>query len=88
MGKVYIIVGTFYNKESGANFSIISEYGVKETLESAKKELQLTLEEIRTEWNSNGIEIENERITDRNFNISNKCGEYYIYEIKEREITK
>lgn len=88
MGKIYIVVGLCYNEESGANFSIISEYGVKETLESAKKELQLCLEEIKKEWNDNEIEVAEEKINDTNFNISNEYGEYYNYEIKEREITK
>ena len=88
MKKVYIVVGLCYHEESGANFSIISEYGVKETLENAKQELQFCLQEIKKEWNNNEIEVAEENINDTSFNISNEYGEYYNYEIKERKITK
>ena len=88
MKKVYIVVGLCYNEESGANFSIISKYGVKETLENAKQELQFCLQEIKKEWNNNEIEVAEENINDTSFNISIEYGEYYNYEIKEREITK
>ena len=84
--KVYIVKGL--NTDNDNCYAVVSEFGVRETLESAKQELQFCLQEIKKEWNNNEIEVAEENINDTSFNISNEYGEYYNYEIKEREITK
>ena len=88
MGKVYIVVGICKNEQSKAIFTELGKYGVKESLASAKEELKKCLQEIKSDWEENELEIIAEEENELGFYIENEYNESYSYEILERNITK
>lgn len=85
--KVYIVKG-IVEQESNKPYSVISEYGVKDNMESAKKELKNVLNEIKQDAKNNENKIIDKEIYDTSFIIELDNGDYYEFEIVEIEITK
>lgn len=84
---IYIVKGV-KESESYKSYSIISEYGVKETKEEATKELKNILKEIKEEAEENGNIILEERIDNESLYVELDNGDIYDFDIVERKITK
>lgn len=87
MEKIFIIKGVEETDSNPAN-AIVSKFGVKTNMESAKRELQEVIKEIKQDIEENGNTIIKERIYDTEFYIELDNGDTFDYEIIEREITE
>lgn len=83
--KVYIVKGVVESRDN-APYSVVSEFGVRSNLESARKELLEVANEIECYAEDNELEITTSEIEEDKIYIEIEGEEIHKFEIVEREV--